>query len=170
MSTSLAISLALAALYLIFLLWYGGRGTPLTRAEIDQALGRLEGRLTCKADPSSLVQWRTVLSNDDGRESVIHKLVRWRTNALYLPGSTDGDDVRAADKRYGRAIVSPLIKRAGVVLMVTRNAGRFIDDGQTLPWTSLATLGLVGLLDDGRRWLMTLSLPATSLHPASADE
>jgi hypothetical protein len=35
MSTSLAISLALAALYLIFLFWYGGRGTPLTRAEID---------------------------------------------------------------------------------------------------------------------------------------
>ena len=52
MSTSLAISLALAALYLIFLFWYGGRGTTLTRAEIDQALGRPEGGSTCKADPS----------------------------------------------------------------------------------------------------------------------
>ena len=145
MSTSLAISLALAALSLIFLFWYGGRGTPLTRAEIDQALGRLEGGSTCKADPSSLVQLRTVLSNDDGREFVMHKRVRWQTKALYLPGSPDGDDVRAADKRYGRAIVWPLIKRAGVVLMVAGNAGRFTDDGQTLPWTSLATLGLVGL-------------------------
>jgi hypothetical protein len=138
MSTSLAISLALAALYLIFLFWYGGRGTPLTRAEIDQALGRLEGGSTCKADPSSLVQLRTVLSNDDGREFVMHKLVRWRTNALYLPGSPDGDDVRAADKRYLRAIVWPLIKSV--------------------------------CLDDGRRWPMTLRLPATSLHPESADE
>ena len=86
-----------------------------------------------------------MLSNDDGRESVMQKLVRWQTKALYPPGSPDGDDVRAADKRYGRAIVWPLIKRAGVVLMVARKAGRFIDDGQTLPWTSLATLGLVGL-------------------------
>lgn len=145
MSTSLAISLALAALYLLFLIWYGGRGSPLTQAEIDQALGQLEGGSTYKVDPSSLVQLRTLLSNDDGREFVMHKLVRWRAKALYPPGSPYGDDVRAADKRYGRAIVWPLIKRAGVVLMVARNAGRFTDDGQTLPWTSLAALSLIGL-------------------------
>jgi len=138
MSTSLAIGLALAARYLLFLVWYGGRGAPLTQAEIDQALGQLEGGSTHKADPISLVQLRTVLSNDDGREFVMHNLVRWRTKALYPPGSPYGDDVRAADTRYGRAIAWPLIKRAGVVMMVARNAGRFIDDGQTLPWTYIA--------------------------------
>jgi hypothetical protein len=138
MSTSLAIGLALAALYLLFLVWYGGRGSPLTQAEIDQALGQLEGGSTHKADPASLFQLRTVLSNDDGREFVMNNLVRWRARALYPPGSPYGDDVRAADKRYGRAIVWPLLKRAGVVMMVARNAGRFIDDGQSQPWTYIA--------------------------------
>jgi len=138
MSTSVAISLALTALYLIFLFWYGGRGAPLTQSEIDQALGQLEGGSTHMADPASLDQLRTVLSHDDGREFVMHNLVRWRSKALYPPGSPYGDDVRAADKRYGRAIVWPLIKRAGVVMIVARNAGRFIDDGQSLPWTYMA--------------------------------
>jgi hypothetical protein len=138
MSTSLLIGLALAALYLVFLFWYGGRGAPLTQTEIDQALGQLEGGSTHTADPASLEQLRTVLSHDDGREFVMHNLVRWRSKALYPPGSPYGDDVRAADKRYGRAIVWPLIKRAGVVMMIARNAGRFIDDGQSLPWTYVA--------------------------------
>jgi hypothetical protein len=138
MSTSLLIGLALAALYLVFLFWYGGRGAPLTQTEIDQALGQLEGGSTHTADPASLEQLRAVLSHDDGREFVMHNLVRWRSKALYPPGSPYGDDVRAADKRYGRAIVWPLIKRAGVVMMIARNAGRFIDDGQSLPWTYVA--------------------------------
>jgi hypothetical protein len=138
MSTSLLIGLALAALYLVFLFWYGGRGAPLTQTEIDQALGQLEGGSTHTADPASLGQLRRVLSNDDGREFVMHNLVRWRPKALYPSGSTYDDDVRAADKRYGRAIVWPLVKRAGLVMMVARNAGRFIDDGQSLPWTYIA--------------------------------
>jgi len=138
MSIAMLIGLALAALYLLFLVWYGGRGSPLTQAEIDRALGQLEGGSTHKADPESLGQLRRVLSNDDGREFVMHNLVRWRAKALYPPGSPYGDDVRAADKRYGRAIVWPLVKRAGLVLMVARSAGRFIDDGQSLPWTYVA--------------------------------
>jgi hypothetical protein len=138
MSISLVIGLAAAALYLVFLFWYGGRGSPLTQAEIDRALSQLEGGSTHKADPESLGQLRRVLLNDDGREFVMHNLVRWRAKALYPPGSTYGDDVRAADKRYGRAIVWPLVKRAGLVMVVAKNAGRFIDDGQSLPWTYIA--------------------------------
>ncbi len=138
MSISLVIGIALAALYLLFLFWYGGRGSPLAQAEIDRTLSQLEGGSTHKADPESLAQLRKVLSNDDGREFVMHNLVRWRSKALYPPGSTYGDDVQAADTRYGRAIIWPLLKRASLVMMVARNAGRFIDDGQSLPWTYIA--------------------------------
>ena len=132
------ITLAVAALYGAFLLWYGGRGKPLSAAEIESGLRQLAGRNQDPHGQALLQDVRDLLANDDGREFVMQNLVRYRPRALYPPGHAYGDDPRAADRRYGRAILWPLLRRACVLVFVARRSGRFIDPPGAEAWHYVA--------------------------------
>lgn len=68
-----AIFAGLAALYAVFLLWYGGRGKPLTQDEIEQSLRELGARSQQANQSVLLDEVRMLLANDDGREFAMHK-------------------------------------------------------------------------------------------------
>jgi len=136
MSPLLAIAIAASALYLLFLLWYGGRGKPLTQGEIDHFLQELGAR--APQGDATLDAVRRLVAGDDGREFVMHNLVRYRPKAAYPPGHDYGDDPRAADRRYGRAIVWPLLRRACVMVFVARRSGTFIEPAGADPWHYVA--------------------------------
>ncbi len=138
MPLGVAIFAGLAALYALFLLWYGGRGKPLTQDEIAQALRALGARSQQPGQSVLLDEVRTLLANDDGHEFVMHNLVRYRTRALYPPGHDFGDDPRAADRRYGRAILWPLLRRACIVVFIARRSGSFIEPEGADPWHYVA--------------------------------
>jgi hypothetical protein len=138
LSLPVGIVLAVAALFGAFLFWYGGRGRPLTSDEIETRLRQLAERNQDPHGQALLQDVRDLVSQDDGREFVMQNLVRYRPKALYPPGHDFGDDPRAADRRYGRAILWPLLRRACVLVFVARRSGRFIDPPGAEPWHYVA--------------------------------
>jgi hypothetical protein len=128
-------------LYVLFLLWYGGRGSPMSSAEVEMLLERVRRNAEAADAPLAsdlMSSIREVAKDDDGREFVMVNLIRYRTKAAYPPGWDYGDDPHAADARYNRAVVPLLLKRACIPVFLGRSAGRFLAPERTEPWDSVA--------------------------------
>lgn len=123
-------------LFVCFLLWYGGNGKPLTEQEITAGLQALRAN---NGDADKLAEVEQLLRKDDGKEFVMQNLVRYRPKALYPPAYAHlGDDPRAADKRYGRAILWPLLKYGNVMIFIARRSGSFIEPHGADAWHYVA--------------------------------
>jgi len=128
-------------IYLLFLLWYGGRGSPMSAAEAERLLERVRQNAEGAAVPIApdlLSSLREISKGDDGREFVMVNLIRYRTKAVYPPGWDYGDDSHAADARYNRAVVPLLLKRACIPIFLGRSAGRFLAPNGSEPWDCVA--------------------------------
>jgi hypothetical protein len=136
----ITVVLPLAAIYVVFLLWYGGRGKPLTREEIDRYLAELQDRASASAHPGgiSLADVGRAVEGDDGREFVMQNLIRYREKALYPPGHQYGDSARQADRRYGRAIIPHLLRYGCVPVFVARRCGSFHEPEGAEHWDVVA--------------------------------
>jgi hypothetical protein len=121
----MTIALPLAALYIAFLVWYGGNGRPMTADEIDAGLRELLATDTSEHAKGAVDDLRQLLANDDGKEFVMQNLVRYRPKALYPPGHHYSDDPREADQRYGKSIVWPLLRNGSLLLFIARRSGNF---------------------------------------------
>lgn len=138
MGLSLAIALPLLALYLLFLYWYGGRGKPLSVGEIAQFEREFAALLPGPERQPELAALRELVASDDGKEFVMMNLVRHRPKALYPPGYSFSDDARAADRRYGRSIVWPLLRQGSLMVFVAPRCGRFLDPAGADQWDYVA--------------------------------
>jgi hypothetical protein len=138
MTPLLALWLVLLALYALFVAWYGGRGKPLTAGETGQFMARLAEHATTPEDLHLLGEVHQFVAKDDGREFVMHNLARYRPRALYPPGMNFGDDARAADRRYGRAIIPHLLRGGCVPVFIGARAGRFIEPDGADDWHYVA--------------------------------
>ena len=132
---ALAIAIPLLAVYGLFLVWYGGRGQPLSPAEIDQFMKELGAHTT---DEAVLQELQTLIAGDDGKEFVMQNLVRYRPKALYPPGYDYGDDPRAADRRYGKAVIGPLLRNGSLILFIAKRIGTFIEPEGADAWHYVA--------------------------------
>lgn len=135
MTLALAIAIPLLAVYGLFLVWYGGRGQPLSPAEIDQFMKELGAHTT---DEAVLQELQTLIAGDDGKEFVMQNLVRYRPKALYPPGYDYGDDPRAADWRYGKAVIGPLLRNGSLILFIAKRIGTFIEPEGADAWHYVA--------------------------------
>ena len=135
MTLALAIAVPLLAVYGLFLLWYGGHGKPMTQSEIDHFMKEV-GALV--QDDAVLQELRSLVANDDGKEFVMQNLVRYRPKALYPPGYDYGDDPRAADRRYGKAVIGPLLRHGSLILFVAKRTGTFIEPEGADAWHYVA--------------------------------
>ena len=138
MTSTLLIATALALLYGLFLLWYGGRGTPLSETEIAHFERELSQLTQGREGPSAQELVRSLAASDDGQEFVMHNLVRYRARALYPAGHDFGDSPRAADQRYGRAALWPLLRSASIPVFLAKCTGRFIAPVGTPAWDYVA--------------------------------
>jgi len=138
MTPAVTIALALLALYLLFLFWYGGKGKPLRSDEIQaffDAIGKLP--LT-ESDKQMIPEIRRLLAKDDGKEFVMQNLVRYRPKALYPTGYSYNDDARAADQRYGKAILGPLLRQGSLPVFIARRCGSFVEPEGADVWHYVA--------------------------------
>jgi len=138
MNSLLVISLPLLALYALFLIWYGGKGKPLTAAEIEGFMYQLQAQVEGQDMQTALDEIKDLLSQDDGQEFVMQNLARYRPKALYPPGYDLGNDPRAADRRYAKAILWPLLKNGNVLVFVGRRSGSFIEPEGADAWHYVA--------------------------------
>jgi hypothetical protein len=90
----------LLVLYLVFRLWYDGRGVPLAQEEVQRYVGILEQRVD--ADPERIATVREFLANDDGSEFVM-------ANFIHLQ---DQPSAQADLDRYMAHMVPALVARA----------------------------------------------------------
>jgi hypothetical protein len=123
--TLITITLPLVALYIVFLIWYGGNGKPMAADEIDSGLRELLATDNSEHGKAAVEDVRQLLASDDGKEFIMQNLVRYRPKALYPPGYQYSDDPREADKRYGKSIVWPLLRNGNLLLFIARRSGNF---------------------------------------------
>ena len=135
MTLALVIAVPLLAVYGLFLLWYGGHGKPMTQSEIDHFMKEV-GALV--QDDAVLQELRSLVASDDGKEFVMQNLVRYRPKALYPPGYDYGDDPRAADRRYGKAVIGPLLRNGSLILFIAKRIGTFIEPEGADAWHYVA--------------------------------
>lgn len=138
MTAGQGIFLAMGLLYAAFLLWYGGRGKPLGAEETEDFLKALARRAQGPEGQVLLAQVRDLVSKDDGREFVMQNLARYRSHALYPAGTPWGDDPRAADRRYGKALLPHLLRYGCVPVFIAPRDGRFIEPEGAPAWHYVA--------------------------------
>jgi hypothetical protein len=129
----------LMALYAAFHAWYGGRGQPLNTHEIEDFMRQLAGTAPPDSHRTELLESvRQLVAKDDGREFVMQNLVRYRAKALYPPGYSYNDDPRAADQRYGKAIVPHLLRCGSLPIFIAKRSGSFLEPEGADSWHYVA--------------------------------
>ena len=145
--STLIVILPLAALYVAFLLWYGGRGKPMSRDEIERLLAPLRERARDEHARSHLADVERLVARDDGREFVMHNVIRYRKKALYPPGYDYGESAPAADRRYGKAIVPYLLRYGSLPVFIARRSGDFVEPAGVDRWDVVAMVRYRSLRD-----------------------
>ena len=138
MTLFFVITVPLLGLYLLFLAWYGGKGKPLRPDEIDAFFDTLGKMNLSESEKEIILEIRSLLANDDGEEFVMQNLVRHRPKALYPAGYHYNDDARAADQRYGKAIILPLLRQGSLPIFIARRSGSFIEPEGADVWHYVA--------------------------------
>lgn len=126
------------ALFALFVWWWGGNGAPMDAASKARVIDTLRQRLQGTQGESFIDEARQLMASDDGKEFVMHNCVRYRAKALYPPGFHYSDDPREADKRYGKAIIPHLLRRACLPVFIAKRSGRFIDCDGVPDWHYVA--------------------------------
>ena len=145
--STLMVVLPLVALYVAFLAWYGGRGKPLTRDEIETLLAPLRARAQDEAARGHLADVERLVARDDGREFVMQNLIRYRKTAMYPPGYDYGESAPAADRRYGKAIVPYLLRYGSLPVFIAKRSGSFVEPEGTDRWDVVAMVRYRSLRD-----------------------
>ncbi len=122
----LTIALPLLAFYIVFIVWWGGNGKPMSQEDKEAALLALQATDTSEHGVTAVNEVRELLASDDGKEFVMQNLVRYRPKALYPAGYHYSDDPREADKRYGKSIIWPLLRNGNLMLFIARRTGNFV--------------------------------------------
>ena len=107
----------LAVLYLVFWIWYGGNGEPISEAEGEKMLERVEQLHGVKLEdtpPGSMSRnLRAMLPHDDGKEFY----------AVNLETRAEGPQAKEAEVRYGEIVIPLLLERGGHPVFVSERAG-----------------------------------------------
>lgn len=98
----------------------------MSATELQALLTQLEAADASEHGKAALAEVRELMASDDGKEFYMQNLVRYRPKALYPPGYHYGDDPRAADQRYAKAIWWHLLKHGNVICFVARRTGNFV--------------------------------------------
>lgn len=134
----------LGALYLAFVVWYGGRGAPLTPEETDRLFATIGERAQNEpkygGDGRLREELRQLVANDDGNEFFMVNLIRYHAQAQYPAGSAWTGSAREADARYNRAIAPYLLRRAALPVFLGEVQGRFIDAEGDERWDRVAVV------------------------------
>ncbi len=131
-------------MYVVFHLWYGGRGKPMSRSEIDQRLKAIQLASSHQPQNTDLTngeifdELRRLAEHDDGNEFYMVNLTCFRDSALYPPGSPFSGSAAEADARYNQALMPYLLKHGGVPVFVGKQQGRFIDSPDDTEWQRIA--------------------------------
>jgi len=109
-----------------FLYWYDRRCAPLTVAEVDTYVRRVE-ELGVETGAERLSALHHLLSGDDGRELFMVNLLRLHPGRVCAPGSDVPAPPAAVLERYTRPFLGALLRRAGHPVLVAQGLGPCVE-------------------------------------------
>lgn len=115
--------LTAGAIFTGFIVWYGGWRAPLTAAEVEAVMAKVEAIEAYRDTPEIKERLRAFLAADDGREFFMVNLLRFRPQPLPVPGAPAGEGTRAVMERYSGAFMPAILGRAGWLVIGGRAAG-----------------------------------------------
>jgi len=122
----------LAAIYGIFLFWYGGSGDPASPEKIEEYVSLVaqrsaeesgQGKSPGPDDPDAATQIRRFLESDDGQEFVMLNLNVHRDSPEYKVQREDAQTIASAaeaEKEYQRSVAPLLLMRASHPLVMVK--------------------------------------------------
>jgi hypothetical protein len=95
--------------YALFFFWYTSFTGPMTQAEIDTVVARLEAG---GADPSRVERLREFMAGDDGRQFIMVNMIDSADQPPSLPATGPGADADALMAHYMEHMYPELFRRA----------------------------------------------------------
>lgn len=132
-----------ALIYLLFRLWYDGRGKPLAPEEIERFSGLIKDQAEDGANEQYLEVVRRFMQEDDGREFVMVNLVEFNESPVVHPDTAK--DIKAATllQEYTKPFIGKILRRAAHPVIAGRGVGGYLDAWNTPPDPGWHMAGLV---------------------------
>ena len=124
--SALWICVGALTLYGVFFLWYNSRSSPLTSAEIDSYMKRMEASPD-PPDAERLAAARAFLEADDGGEFFMLNLIRLQPSPVPTPGSGELQPAQRVLEEYTGYFMPALIRRAGHPSFIGAAAGGYLE-------------------------------------------
>lgn len=113
-------------LYLVFFSWYTSFGGPLTAAEIDQFMEKMESRST-DATPERLAMIRQFMEEDTGDDFVMINVIDMYETPLAIPGVEPGETSDEVLAKYMEYMYPALFARASHPVLFGEAANTAMD-------------------------------------------
>ncbi|MHA1110963.1 MAG: hypothetical protein ACTSRE_07650 [Promethearchaeota archaeon] len=119
--------------YILFVLWYGGWGKPLTSAEVDEYLLTIKKNagIENEPEPELLRKFRELAKSDDGKDFILVNLIKFKDT------NPESEAMKAND-RYSRYILPRLLKIGSHPVFAGKKTGQFITPESADEWDQVA--------------------------------
>jgi hypothetical protein len=128
--------------YASFWLWYVGWRGPLTQAEVEAQLARLEAP-ALGAAPDQIEALRAFLAADDGREFYMLNLLRLHPGEVRDPTTGAERPARKVLEGYTSEFMPALLRRAGHPALFGRAAGGYVEHWGVEPDPGWSVSGVI---------------------------
>lgn len=128
-------------LYLAFRRWYDGPRRPLTPAEIDDLMARLER--VSSADAQERATLRAFLEQDDGREFAMLNLVKLAPEPIPHPRTGEPTPALKLLEEYTKPFFRALLRRGGHPAIAARKIGGYVDSWNVPPDPGWSIIGYI---------------------------
>ncbi len=118
---------AALALYGLFLAWYVNWRGPLTKAEVDAVMSRLEQAGTGDDGRNDRSVLRAFLEGDDGREFFMLNVIRFSDAPVADPETGALKPAREVMEGYTKMFMPALFRRGGHPALAARKVGGLVD-------------------------------------------
>ena len=117
--------LAVAVLYVAFVLWYYNWSGPIKDHEIDDYMRRIQNSTGSEHSDSDVL--REFMGSDDGKEFIMQNFVRVKEGKIAHPITGDKTHAAALLAKYSGPFAKALFLRGGHPVFVARKVGGLID-------------------------------------------
>lgn len=126
----------LAVLYVAFFSWYTSCGGPLSEAEVDAYMARVEAN-SPDGDPERLAIVRAFLDSDTGDDFVMLNVIDFHETPLQVQGVEPGESSQEVMGKYMEFMLPALLSRASHPIF--------------MGWAAAAAPEMFGI-EDAREW------------------
>ncbi len=170
----------LTVMYVGWFSWYGGRGEPVTEAELNTYITSMAQK--SPSGPEKIAEATELMHRlaafDTGNEYLMINLIKYRDKAVYPADSAwaNETDAKTADGRYTQGVIKELFVRGGLPVLKSNVIGTFLLDEDWRDWDEVSIVRyrsvkdtldmIVGMADSGLAVHKFASIEQTHVFPA----